>query len=123
MGMPRILITEDDEPSRKALATVFEKNGWEVVQAGTVAEGLAALHAVPDCVILDLVLPDGEGETILRKVRADEISIRVVIVATGKDDPNRLGRVAALKPDLLVLKPIGLETIWRYFKTRVRRAH
>jgi DNA-binding response OmpR family regulator len=117
----RVLITDDNEQASKVLAALFEKNEWEAVQAGTLAEGLAALDPVPDCLILDLSLPDGQGETILRKVREDNLPVRVVIVATGESDVNRLAKVVALKPDLLVRKPIDWDVVWRYCDSQVRR--
>jgi DNA-binding response OmpR family regulator len=121
MDKLRVVITDDNEQACKVLAALFEKNGWEAVQAGTVAEGLAALDPTPDCLILDLSLPDGPGETILRKVREENLSVRVVVVATGEENVGRLGKVSALKPDLLVKKPIDWDVVWRYCDSEMRR--
>src|SRR5687767_4674040 len=114
MDRLRVLIVEDDPHSRKALATLFRRSGWRPIQAATVAEGVAGLDPAPDCAVLDLRLPDGDGEAILRKIRRESIPVRVVAVVSGESDPSRLGEVAELKPDLMVRKPIDWEVIWRY---------
>jgi DNA-binding response OmpR family regulator len=118
----RVLILDDHELSRKVLATLFEKNGWEAAEAGTVAEALDLLEPVPECVVLDLCLPDEGGETILRKIREAKLPVGIVAVVTGKDDPTRIGQVAELKPDLIVKKPIDWEVIWRYCDTQTRQS-
>jgi DNA-binding response OmpR family regulator len=118
----RVLIVDDHEQSRRVLITLFEKNGWEAVEAGTIEEALTLLEPVPDCAVLDLCLPDGGGETILRKIREEKLPVGIVAVVTGEDDPIRLGEVAELKPDLVVHKPIDWEIIWRYCDTQMRQS-
>lgn len=81
--------------------------------AATLAEGLAALDARPHWVILDLMLPDGDGGLVLRRVRDYGLPIRVV-VTTGSHDPDRLRLVRALQPDALLGKPIRLPELLRH---------
>ena len=113
MPRPRVLIVEDDHPTRLALRTVFFRRGWQVATAATVNEGIAGLDPAPDCIVLDLELPDGGGEAILRKVRADHVPTRMVAVATGVSDPNRLAVVRDLHPDLLLCKPLDADVLLR----------
>src|SRR3954470_2879372 len=83
------------------------------VEAATVAEGLAQLDPPPDCIVLDLELPDGPGEAILRKVRMERLPIRVV-VNTGMPESGRLSEVSYMRPDAVLQKPLdaaGLLTI------------
>jgi two-component system KDP operon response regulator KdpE len=75
---PRLLIVEDHHDIRAALRRLLVHRGWQVLEAASIAEGLALLDPPPDCIILDLMLPDGDGETVLRKVRAEGLPIRVV---------------------------------------------
>src|SRR3954453_22122588 len=84
MDRLRVLIVEDDPHSRKVIAALFVRSGWEAIEAATVAEGMAGLAPVPECIILDLSLPDGGGETILKKILGDEIPIRVIAVVSGE---------------------------------------
>lgn len=74
-----ILIVEDHTPSRELMRKLFTLRGWRVVTASTVAEGLRALDPPPDCLVLNLVLPDGDGERILREVRARGLPTRVAV--------------------------------------------
>src|SRR3954463_12963670 len=75
----RILLVEDDLASHAMLRKILLRMGCEVDSAMTVAGGLALLDTNPQGVILDLMLPDGEGETILRKIRSDHRPIRVAV--------------------------------------------
>src|SRR3954470_17956989 len=75
------------------------------VEAATVAEGLAQLDPPPDCIVLDLELPDGPGEAILRKVRMERLPIRV-FVSSGMRDSARLSEVGAMRPDAFLQKPL-----------------
>ena len=102
-----LLVVEDDPATRNALRKIFQLKGWKVRVASTVAEGMAQLEPPPDCVILDLMLPDAGGEVLLRKIREDRMPTRVA-VCTGTHDPVRLRAVASLGPDALLKKPIEL---------------
>ena len=109
----RLLLVEDHTETRHILRRILALCGWEVLEAPTVAEGLAQLDPPPDCLVLDLELPDGSGEVLLQKVREDRLPTRVVI-NTGMNDPAWLDAVSALNPDAVLLKPIdswGLRTI------------
>jgi len=101
----RMLLVEDHEATRTLLRRILVLCGWEVCEAGTVAEGLAQLDPPPDGVVLDLELPDGDGEAILRAVRAGHLPTRVV-VNTGIEEPTRLDHVSELRPDAVLHKPI-----------------
>lgn len=102
-----LLVVEDDPITRKALQRYFQIKGWEVRVASTVAEGLTLLDPPPDCVILDLMLPDQGGEAVLRKIRDDRLPTRVA-VCTGSSDRDRLDLVAGMRPDALLIKPIAV---------------
>src|SRR4051794_3761034 len=79
MDRPRLLVVDDDPCTRMALHALFTRRGWEVALASTVAAGLAGLVPSPHCVILDLMLPDGGGEAILREVRANHPRTMVAV--------------------------------------------
>jgi DNA-binding NarL/FixJ family response regulator len=102
----RILIVEDHAGMRMALCGLFRHVGWDAVGAGTVAEGLAALDSPRNCVLVDLDLPDGEGEDIVRKVKRGHPPTCVTVICTGTDDEARIKAVQALGPDALLRKPV-----------------
>jgi CheY-like chemotaxis protein len=119
--MPTVLIVEDHSHTRRLLAKVFAERGWAVLEAGTVAEGLAALDSAPDCAVIDLSLPDGDGIEVLRKARSGA-SGRVAVVVTAVSDPARLSQAAALKPHLMIQKPFDWEILWRYCQSELGEA-
>jgi DNA-binding response OmpR family regulator len=107
------LLVEDDGRSHQLLRRILTHAGCDVISAMTQAGGLDRIGMGLDCVILDLRLPDGDGEAILRKIRSEQLAVRVA-VTTGEGDPERLRRVAELGPDLLMGKPIDLPELIRW---------
>jgi DNA-binding NtrC family response regulator len=77
----RILVVDDEEVIRDVLATLLEKDGYEVGVASTAAEAIALFEAEPyDVVLLDLMLPDRPGLDVLREIRKQDPDAVVVIV-------------------------------------------
>ncbi len=107
-----MLLVEDDLVSASALTAILARRGFEVLHAPTVAAGLAMLAELPDVVVLDLMLPDGDGAALLKHVRSSGLPIRVV-VTTAVHDAARLADVRALGPDLVMQKPIDLAGLLR----------
>jgi len=107
-----LMIIEDHAATRRALGTFFGRRGWEVRSATAVAEALHLLGRgpEPDGMILDLILPDGDGLDVLRQVRDTGLGTRVA-VCTGASDPMLLMRARALKPDLLLIKPVDPDVL------------
>jgi DNA-binding response OmpR family regulator len=118
----RVLIVEDDRGTRTALRSHFRSQGWLVAEAATVAEGFDLLDPPPDCLVLDLMLTDGDGEEILRKVREDGLPTRVVAVTTGSNDAARLAVVKGLDPDVLLCKPIDPNVLIRLCEAEMEGA-
>src|SRR6476469_6684345 len=108
----RILIVEDDPASRDALTRILRHRGWVVTVARTVAEAMDSLNPPPHCILLDLTLPDGGGEDVLRKVREEQMPSKVA-VCTGMEDAVRLAMVKGMDPDALFRKPIDFDEVCR----------
>jgi DNA-binding response OmpR family regulator len=70
-GEARVLIVDDEQAIRSALAAALSRAGFDVLEAG---DGLGALEAVqreqPDLVVLDILMPDLDGREVCRKMRA-----------------------------------------------------
>ena len=78
---PTILIVDDNTATRYAMRRVMERQGWRVLEAGTGADGLAALQSEPvDALVLDVNLPDMSGFDIVRRLRDDEATRLLPIV-------------------------------------------
>lgn len=93
--MEQILLVEDEPSLQLALGDTLADEGYAVTVAGTVASALAALdQLVPDLVLSDLRLPDGDGTAVLRSVqeRFPEVPV-VILTAYGTVE----GAVAAIR--------------------------
>jgi CheY-like chemotaxis protein len=101
----RVLIVEDEPCSRAAMGVLCRLFGLDTHAATTLGEALALLDLDPHFVILDLVLPDGSGLELLRKVRKENRPVRVAVVTAMAPGPE-LDAVRALGPDRLLIKPV-----------------
>jgi two-component system, cell cycle response regulator DivK len=80
--VPLVLIVDDTEKNRKLAADVLSAAGFETLQAGTGAEGLAlAAEHGPDVVLMDLRLPDIDGAEAVRTLKADARTSPIPVVA------------------------------------------
>jgi DNA-binding response OmpR family regulator len=102
-----VLLVEDDAISASALKTILTRRGFEVVHVVTVAEAKKQLSQNPLFVILDLMLPDGDGIAVLKAIRQAGMNSRV-LVTTAVGDHDRLRLVYALEPEIVLQKPIDL---------------
>jgi len=107
-----LLIVDDDAWTRYALARLLRLQGWQVQTASCVAEALVLLNLEPDCVILDLFLPDGDGVSVLRRIRERGQASRVV-VCTVSTDASKLESLKVLKPDAILTKPIEVDELFQ----------
>lgn len=110
--MRRVLIVEDHASTCYVLKRTFQRQGWDVAVAATLQDAFESLDPLPDCILLDLNLPDGRGEQLLRQVRENGSPVRVA-VCTGLGDSERWSEVQMLQPDLLLQKPIDPEVVSR----------
>ncbi|RSM36454.1 DNA-binding response regulator [Amycolatopsis balhimycina DSM 5908] len=117
----RILVVDDHPNIVDMLATVLKFHGFAVSTAGTVAE---ALHAAdrdrPDLVILDVMLPDGDGFEVCRRLRADGHPVGIVFL-TARD--TRHDTVAGLTygGDDYVTKPFAVDELIARVRAVLRR--
>ena len=85
-----ILLVEDEDSLRKVLKDLLEMEGYTIVEARDGAEAMEQVDRhVPDLVLLDLNLPNVDGHTVLRKLRAEsrtELLPIVVLTARGDED-------------------------------------
>jgi CheY-like chemotaxis protein len=105
-----VLLVEDDELSRRALAAVLRRRGWHVTAVSTLAAAEAQLPNQPEVVILDLTLPDGRGESLLEHIRAAHMPTTVA-VTTGVSDSERMRHLDELHPDVVLPKPINVAAL------------
>jgi len=80
--MGRILVVEDDQWSRRIVCELLEMRGHEVIAADTVASAREALGTgQPEVVLLDIHIPGGGGELLLREIRAGAATAQLPVIA------------------------------------------
>ncbi len=100
-GMQQLLMIEDDQRLAQMVAEYLERSGYAVAHVGEARAGLARLEqpagALPDLVVLDLMLPDGDGLDLCRRIRAlpGDAGRVPVLMLTAKGDP--MDRVIGLE--------------------------
>lgn len=120
--MSRILLVEDNRSYAETLKGNLELEGYEVLLAGTGADGLAMARAnAPDLIILDLMLPTMNGFTVLQRLRESGRDTPVLVMtALGAEDEKLRG--FGLGADDYVVKPTGLLEILARVKALLKRA-
>jgi two-component system OmpR family response regulator len=122
-GSPQRLLVVDDEHSIvDAVATALRYEGFDVTEARTGREALAALQEQSfDLVVLDVMLPDVDGFDVAARMRADGIGTPVLFLtarATLEDKARGFG----LGGDDYVTKPFSLAEIVMRVRAILRRA-
>jgi two-component system cell cycle response regulator DivK len=110
--MARILVVEDNLLNRLLVRDLLGLNGHEIAEAASVPEGRAALAAARfDLVVMDIHLPGGGGQTLLREIRADERLTRLLVVAvTALAMPSDRQALLGQGFDGYISKPIDTAT-------------
>jgi two-component system catabolic regulation response regulator CreB len=118
--MARILVVDDEPAIRESLAFALKRDGFAVLEAASLREARALVDDQADLIILDLVLPDGNGLDFLRALRAQ--SDVPVIVLTSRDEET--DRVVGLEmgADDYVLKPFSPREVGARVRAVLRRS-
>lgn len=117
-----ILIVEDEAPIQTALGDNLEAEGFEVIKAKNGVEGLErALKEHPDLILLDIMMPQMNGLTMLKKLRTDEWGENAqVIILTNFGDNEKIAE--ALNEDVseyLVKSDIKIEELVARIKEKL----
>jgi two-component system phosphate regulon response regulator PhoB len=111
--MAKILIVEDESDLRELLSYNLRAAGYDVVEAGTVADARAAFrHERPELVLLDLMLPDLSGMELCKEIKRDPATAGTkVVMLTAKGD--EIDRIVGfeLGADDYVTKPFSLREL------------
>jgi len=113
VAKPRILVVEDDPDLRRILKLQLESQNYEVHEAENGAEGFEAIQKeIPDCVILDLMMPVMDGFGFLKRVRSimDTREVPIIILTASEDERNRV-RGFQYQANSYMSKPYDLEEL------------
>jgi two-component system, OmpR family, KDP operon response regulator KdpE len=104
---PRVLVVEDEPPIRQLLRRSLETHGFQVIEAGSAATGIAlCAESDPDLVILDLGLPDRDGRELIAEVRG--WSRVPILVVSGRVSTAEKVRTLDLGGSDYVVKPFSM---------------
>jgi CheY-like chemotaxis protein len=118
----RILLVEDNEPTRTTLDRLLKRRGHEVFAAETLSEAreLAGAHEF-DLVISDLGLPDGSGHDLMREVHRDHGTVGIALSGYGMDEDIRRSHESGFSDHLV--KPLDMATLDRAIAHAQTLAH
>ncbi len=117
----RILYVEDDPDYREAVRAILEAAGYDVVEASTAEEGLAAFRASPpDAALVDLMMEEVDaGMTLAKELRAAGASIPVFLLSSVGDALSMERALEELGVAAVLQKPIRGETLVGILRSRL----
>lgn len=119
-AMHRILVIEDDAGIRAVIRALLETHGYRIVEAETIARAeIEARSHMPDLLLVDLGLPDGDGITLIHRIRAWSAVPIVVLSARTQEEQ----KIAALEvgADDYVTKPFSAPELVARVRAALRR--
>ena len=105
--MSKILVVDDHEEIRDALAAILDEEGHEVVHAENGVVGLQVARSEnPDVILLDIAMPQMDGLEVLRQLKADPATETIaVIMVTAQGDRHAMVRAVQLGTRDYITKP------------------
>ena len=116
------LLVVDDEPFlREAVAASLRFLGFQVTTADTAADALRLARDRPfDLVVLDVMLPDGDGFEVVRRLRRDGFGVPVIFLTARDTEADKVAGLTIGRDDYMT-KPFGLEELAARVRTVLRR--
>jgi DNA-binding response OmpR family regulator len=99
--------------TRRLLSALLRAWGYEVLEAGTLHDGLNQVQRAR-FVLLDLMLPDGNGMDVLQRIRDRGLGARVAVITAESGAAQR--EASRLGAALVLEKPINLNDLLRWLK-------
>lgn len=103
---PRVALVDDDDSVRKALERLLSASRFDITTYGSAREFLKSLKLMmPDCLVVDLRMPDIDGLDLQRHLVRAGIVIPTIVI-TAHNEPGTLERCQAAGASKLLLKPL-----------------
>jgi two-component system, OmpR family, response regulator len=120
-GPARLLVVDDDATILELLSGSLRLAGFDVVTAASGAGAVrAAASSRPDLVLLDVMMPDGDGFEALRRMRSAGSEVPVIFLTARDEVPDRV-QGFALGGDDYVTKPFSLEELLGRIRAVLKR--
>ncbi len=117
----KLLFVEDDQDLLKSMLFYFNEIGYNCEKAKTVAEAVEKVGVYDyDCIILDLVLPDGSGLDLLEEIKLRKIDVGIIILSANSNLDDKLKGLDRGADDYLT-KPFHLSELNSRIKSIIRR--
>ena len=116
----RILVVEDESKIAEIVKAYLEKDAFEVTVAHTGEKAVSLLKEGFDLIILDLMLPDMDGEDICETIRKDS-DLPIIMLTAKSDEDDRIAGLG-LGADDYVVKPFSPRELVARVKALLRRA-
>jgi DNA-binding response OmpR family regulator len=118
--MTRVLLAEDDPAISEPLARALRREGYEVEVRGDGRSALDAARTGPDLLVLDLGLPELDGLEVCRRLRAEGLTLPVLVLTARADEVDTVVGLDAGADDY-VTKPFRLAELLARARALLRR--
>jgi DNA-binding response OmpR family regulator len=117
-----ILIVEDDAAIRRGLHDACVHAGYRVTIAATGGQGIEfGMRGEHDLILLDLLLPEHDGRTVLKSIRAARPTVPIIILTAFASEDDRVG-LLSLGADDYVTKPFSVRELLARINAVLRRS-
>jgi DNA-binding response OmpR family regulator len=119
--MHRILVIEDEKEIARGLKDILESEGYEVTTAQTGKDGLQSINRrAPDCIILDLMLPDIDGYGVCEEVRRNKLNTPILMLTAKSQEYDKI-RGFKVGADDYLTKPFSVGELLARIMALLRR--
>jgi DNA-binding response OmpR family regulator len=120
--MQKILIIDDEKEMARGLKDILEFEGYEIIAAENGKSGLqTALHNEPDCIILDLMLPDLNGYQVCEEIRRHKLKTPILMLTAKAQEYDKI-RGFEVGADDYLTKPFGVGELLARVMALLRRS-
>jgi DNA-binding response OmpR family regulator len=107
-----VLVVEDNALVTSATRILLEDAGFRVTTAARLADAYSIVRSdPPDAVLLDLRLPDGDGLSLLTRLRDEGVPLPVIAALTGRDEPEIRARCLRAGCAAVFVKPVDARAL------------
>jgi DNA-binding response OmpR family regulator len=120
--MQKILIIEDEPEMARGLKDILEFEGYRIVTSATGKEGILSVgREAPDCIILDIMLPDLSGYQVCEQIRRQKINTPIIMLTAKAQDYDKI-RGLEVGADDYMTKPFSVGELLARVMALLRRS-